>query len=278
MTHDEMELHRLRELVTIGSGTSACPSAEALARAASGESSASERAAIAEHLGTCSSCSEDYRVAASLRKWADSAAESIPLTKTTRATRVWSPTVAYAAAAVAIAAVGTALVLWNWSLREENGRLLARLREAAPSVTLPRQDDSEARLKTQAAEIATLQARLDDTTMPALNLPIVDLLPRDAQRGASAAAVTRVPAGATQVIFVITTAADPPDRDHELEITGPRGDVLWRGTGLRPNRERTFTVAVPRALLPAGTCRLQLSDLRNGKAVVVGNYTVRVEP
>lgn len=264
-----------------GEAAAACPSADALARAAAGEATARERRAIADHLATCASCSEEYRVAASLGEWAHNAsrdrdvlpgaARRAPSTERMRY-------LAYAAAVLLAVGLTTVLVAWGVSLREENWRLAGALQDSQRAAS--EAAGAAARAGTQTTAITELQARLDEALAPGLNVPIVDLLPNDALRGSPSAAAPRVPAGAPQVTFVMTTDSEPAPRDHELEIVGPSGNVLWRGTGLRPNAERTFTATVPRSLLPAGTLRLRLhvSAPPNGATRMIAEYLVRVEP
>ena len=179
------------------------------------------------------------------------------------------------ATAAALVVASAALLMWGLSLRQDNARLMSELvKEMKSSHSLA---EVTKRIDAQAAEIASMRARLDDALTPALNVPIVALLPTDAARGAPAPVVVRVPANARLVTFVVNLAAEPAAGSHELEIVGPAGTVLWRGPGLRPNAEKTFTVTVPRALLPAGTCRLRISVFQNGAHRVVGDYPITVE-
>jgi len=276
---DDTDLGQLRALVTAASQPSTCPSADTLARAAAGELSASERREVADHLSTCATCSEEYRVAASLAEWAQRTSSEIdPAGNPLRAVPVarWPLLATAAAALLAVGATAT-LVIWALSLRAENARLSAALDDSARGAAA-RSAETDAREHAQTTAIADLQARLADAQLPTLNIPIIDLLPRDVSRGASSPTSARVPAGAQEVAFVITPPSDPIERDHELEVVDASGAVVWRGSGLRPNAERTFTVTVPRTLLPAGTCRLRLLAPGNTGSRTVAEYVVRVEP
>ncbi len=276
---DDTDLADLRALVTAASEPSACPTADVLARAAAGELSASERRALADHLATCASCSEEYRVAVSLGEWARRTSSALDLPGAGRRaipTTRW-PMLAAAAALFLVAGLTAALVVWSLWLRNDNTRLAAALDDSTGRAAA-QSTDTHTREITQAAAIAELRSLLADARAPALNVPIIDLLPRDASRGASSSTTVRVPAGARDVAFVITTPSDPAQRDHELEIVGPSGERVWRGAGLLPNAERTFTVTVPRALLPAGVCRLRLLVPGNDGPRTVAEYAIRVEP
>jgi hypothetical protein len=178
-------------------------------------------------------------------------------------------------AAAALLVVSTALIMWSRSLRQENARLTTELVKEMKSAHSTAEVSK--RVESQAAEITSLRARLDDALAPALNVPIIDLVPGNVARGEAGPIVMRVPASARAVTFIVTLATEPLARDHELEIVGPSGTVLWRGEGLRPNAEKTFTVTIPRTYLPPGTCRLRVSLLQDGTRRVVGDYPLTVE-
>jgi hypothetical protein len=249
-----------------------------LGRIAAGEGDRGDRQQVADHLATCSSCSEEYRVAASLESWARQAAQDLGDTPRTAPLGIRLGQARFGFAAAAIGAVGVAAaVLWALSLRADNTRLSNALREQADSVRTARTEVGALR-EAQAKELTGLQARLDEALAPALNAPIVDLAPRDAFRGPSSDQLPRVPTGARLVTFVITPPSEPASANHELEIVSESGTARWRGSGLRPNAERTFTVTVPRALLPSGLSRLRLYESRAAGPRLIAEYAVRVEP
>lgn len=272
----------------------ACPSSDVLARAASGRAGLAERRAVADHLGTCALCSEEYRVAAGLRPWAQKVAADIDLadlpSDSPRAFRPRWPAVraiewvAFAAAALVLLGVTTALVTWNLVLRGENARLTAQRQEGqasqppaapSPAPTLP-DTENAARLERQATEIASLQARLDDALAPALNVPIVDLEPGDTLRGEKARPAVLVPSTSRLVTFILTTSTEPQSADHQLELVGPSGAVVWQAAGLRPSAEKTFTVTIPLTLLGNGTSRLRLYQGSSAGRRLLEEYQVRV--
>lgn len=268
MTNEEVD--RLRALLADGRAAGPCPPADLLARVAAGEASSSERDRIVDHLGACAACSEEYRVASSLMPWTEQAASVVSASPgRPTAARSWR-TFGSAAAAVLLVALSVGLLAWALSLRNENARLTATLLDVnrAP-ITTPR--DEAGREKT---EVAGLQARLNEALAPALNVPIIDLLPIDAVRGSGSQSVPRVPSAARLVTFVMTTASAPATAAHELEIVDSTGVAVWRGTGLRPNSDRAFTVTVPRSLFAPGTSRVRLYAAGR----LIAEYSVAVEP
>lgn len=249
-----MEIDLRHALAAAPDDRSSCPPSERLARVAAGEATAEERDLLADHLGNCVACSEEYRVAAGLGPWArDAAADAGGSAGHRRGARRPMP-LAYAASILIALTIGGGLGTWAWSLRGENRRLAAALGEQAARLT----GAADAEAGRQAAVIADLETRLAQAIAPDLNAPILDLLPRDGVRGAGSATLPRVAARTRHVTLVITTAGDPADRDHDLEIVDSTGTVLWRGSGLRPNRDRVFTAVVPTALLPPGTAHVRL--------------------
>jgi hypothetical protein len=271
----DLDVEQLRTLAAAARERSTCPPAELLARAAAGEADATERGVIADHLASCDTCSEEYRTAVALGPWARAAsADPIFSGPTRRTAPAWrTRTFAYAATALLALGATAALTMWGLTLRGENARLTAALQQrgADAAAGVAARDDA------QAKTIAELQGQLAEARSPTLNTPIVDLLPRDAVRGSPQATMPRVPAGATHVTLVITTASDPAAWEHELEIVDPAGAVRWRGSGLRPNAERAFTATVPVSLMPAGTCHVRLYERRNEGPRLVADYSIVVQ-
>jgi hypothetical protein len=280
----------------------ACPSSDILARAASGHAGRAERRVVADHLATCSMCSEEYRVAAALGPWAQHTEAAfdiadLPTYAPHRSGSRWpalsglerlglsaAQSLMLGAAALILIAATAALLTISITLRRENARLVAQRQDVQsqqpsapppPEVT-PRDAQDVAKLEAQAAEIVSLQARLDEALAPALNVPIVDLEPPDTVRGEKTRPAAQVPTTSRLVTFVLTTSTDPRSTDHEIELVGPSGAVVWRAAGLRPGQERTFTVTIPLSLLGNGMSHLRLYRGSNTSRTLVEDYPVRV--
>jgi hypothetical protein len=99
---------------------------------------------------------------------------------------------------------------------------------------------------------AGARAQLEALRAPQLNLPVFELLPAGVRRSAgdTGNSIT-VPAGAIQVALVLG-GDEPPAGPATLEIRDARGEIVWRGEGLRPGPLAAYTVAVPVALLADG--------------------------
>jgi hypothetical protein len=157
---------------------------------------------------------------------------------------------------------------------------------AEPSLPAPRERVLLALAATLAAATlglgiwnASLRRTAADQREPALNVPIVDLAPAGASRGAAPAPVRApVPSGAARVMLVLATAAPEAHGEYGLEIADADGRRLWRGTGLLRSRHGTFTASVPRELLAGGPRRVRLFAIDAGRESTLESYSLELDP
>ena len=64
--------------------------------------------------------------------------------------------------------------------------------------------------------------------------------------------------------------------NYALEITDEHGKMVWRGQGLRKSQENTFTLALPRSLLPAGKYQIKLYGLGGKQRELIEDYAVDI--
>src|SRR5262245_17925983 len=287
-------------------GGAECLSDEMLARAASDNLSQTERERVADHLTACSDCAEEYRLARSLKPWAGQVAASTSADAAVAQHQTEMPGRApqtgwrqllsapfravYFPAAVAavLLIVSVMLGFWIASLRRENARLVADLNGQRATRDQTAETEAEARRRledtTRRAEqdkqqIAELRQTLDELSRPQLNVPIIDLDPRDSTRGQSTPSVPTVdvPAGAHLFTLILHVAGQPSHESYELEVSDQRGDTVWRGSGLQRSPYDTFTVTLPRRLISVGQYRIRLYGIRAGRQERVADYAVRVQ-
>ena len=156
--------------------------------------------------------------------------------------------VAIAASLVAAVAAG----LWAVSLRQENRALRDTAAATGSDIA---QQLAAARARTQALEGEV--ARLQQPAV-ALNVPLIDLEPIGALRSGALPTVS-VSKTAPLVTLVLAVTGTPAREGYALEIRDPSDRVIWTGQGLVATSMGTVTLAVPRALLPAGTLTLRLT-------------------
>jgi hypothetical protein len=190
---------------------------------------------------------------------------------------------AYAIAA-ALLVVSLACVAWIISLKRENARMAARLNEqlasrdqASQSLTDARREleAAERRAEQQQTEIAELRRSVDDLSQPQVNVPITDL-EQQADRGGDGATTVTAPVGANIFTLILHVADGPSFPDYALEVIDGRGQRLMCAGSLLKSQLNTFTMALPRRLLPAGQYRLKLYGLRPGHGEVVAEYQMRL--
>jgi anti-sigma factor RsiW len=294
-----------------------CLTEEELASAAADELSQSELRRVAAHLVTCVDCAEEYRLVRPLNNWAQqvsvSAGEFVPAIatadiETTKPVKQswWQgfqsilvlSRVTYAVAAGF--AVGVlALGIWIVLLRGENQRIALRLdkeiaeREQAAasanhSLEETQQQLQEARRQVdemrnsnqatqQQSQVAELRRSLDELSRPHVNVPIIELEPQGTRRGEAAARTLTIPSRPSIFALVLNITSEQVYSDYAVEITDRDQKLVWSARGLQKSPQNTFTLALPRRLLPAGQYRIKLYGVDKNRREIVEDYSVRVE-
>jgi hypothetical protein len=286
-----------------------CPTSEELARSALGELGGRDRDRVSRHLVACSDCAQEFRLIGPLKQFsADAAAviEESGLTarsdKDTGASRrhpaaglfAWlSPIRLAPAIAFAALLICSVLVFRLVSLNTRNDELrrqaadredLVRRAAAAEQsldTTRRERDDAIARSDNDQAEISRLHdqiARAGPGARPELNVPIIDLDPRDSARGSSGAGGKdiRLPKSAASLLLILNITGERTYREYAIEIRDQAGSVRFEGKGLKRSSENTFTLTVPRSMLPPGRYRIVLYGLDGGQKALVQDYVVRL--
>ncbi len=126
--------------------------------------------------------------------------------------------------------------------------------------------------------VARLEKRVAELSRPRVNAAALEALPEDyAVRAAGAsAAVTRVPDRDVPVTLILLSEDARRFADYRLELLDADGRPSWEATGLERQPGGEFTVLLPPGSLPAGRATLVLSGLRDGAAVPVARYDLRV--
>jgi len=307
LTDEEMKALYQAQTGRSARGGADCPPEETLARAASGDLSPIERERVADHLMGCADCAQEYRLARSLKPWAGQVAATAGAGTSDRAehraemaspaTRpgwrqslsvLFRPGYFPAAVVAALLIVSIMLGFWIASLLRENARLIASLNgqrvtrdQTAEALAEARRrlEDTSRRAEQDKQQTAELRRTLDELLRPQFNVPIIDLDPRDSTRGqpAPSVPVIEVPAGAHFFTLILHVPGQPSHESYELEVADQRGAPVWRGPGIQKSPYDTFTVALPRRLIPAGQYRIRLYGISAGRQDRVADYRVRVQ-
>ena len=295
------------------SSRASCLTEEELARATAGELSQPENKCVAAHLMTCGDCAEEYRLVRPLKAFAEGAAAAladpssaqrqqaagaeIQPRKRTRGTlapwwqrpgMILSPArVAYAIAA-ALVIISVVLGAWIVSLRRDNQQIIARLdkegaerNQTAASASQSLEEANQHAQQDQ-SEIARLRDELSRKSVPSprpeLNVTIIDLDPRDSNRGSTQRTVKtiEVPRGTNYFTLILNVSGEPSFRDYALEIVNRNGKVSFEGKGLRRSPYNTFTVALPKSFLSAGQYQIKLFGVKGASKEMVQDYTLRI--
>lgn len=125
-----------------------------------------------------------------------------------------------------------------------------------------------------------LLGKVDVLAGPQVNLAVADLDPEGSgpREGTSAEPAELHPAASTDRILLILNLADwRPFAAYRLRMTNAAGQVVWESGDLARSDQGHFLLTLPRALLPAGTYRLQLSgQTSDGKQQKLAAYHLRI--
>jgi hypothetical protein len=244
----------------------ACPSSDVLAAAAASRAYAGDPAVL-DHLAQCADCALEYRLASSLQPWAAGAAASLSPPATTRPATGPERLLPLALAASLLLCVG--LIGWVMTLRQAGHRLETRV---ADTERLRQADDDEAvrqAARDRAPRIPPGSAGGLDR--PHANIPLVDLFPADATRGAGGDLPAVDPTRSPFVVFILNVRQPDEGARYAVELQDESGRRVWEAEGIAAGRE-ALTLAIPSALLSGDHYRIRLSRMRGG----VETYPFRV--
>jgi hypothetical protein len=260
-----------RPIEALGARMASCPPFDRVIASREGVLPEPEQAAVAGHVDRCAVCQAllrdalasdiEFTAADLSRGRARALAGQPPRPARNAPNRVWMLAVAASLAAVVMTG------LWARSLRQENRAL--RTAAAATDAAVAGQL-ADARVRTEALEREV--ARLAQPSV-ALNVPLIDLEPIGALRSGTSPAVA-ISRAAPLVTLVLAVTGTPARDGYTLDIRDSMDRVTWTGQGLVATSIGTVTLAVPRALLPAGDLTLRLSA---AGGTLVQRYAVRIE-
>ena len=182
-----------------------------------------------------------------------------------------SPALAFAAA---ILLVTVAMGIWGIRQRQESRRLAGQLEEERQRTAQleGEQQNVSDRAKELEQENLTLQERSRaveqsrsskraELRPPELNAPIYDLYPRGfVRRSEKGSEVNRinVPPGARSMTLILNGEGVSVYPSYVVEILDGKGQLIWRGRGLKRGNYGNFTITLDPAFLGKGTLRLKL--------------------
>jgi hypothetical protein len=289
LTDDELKRLYSRQTARSVHGGKECLSEEELLGLATGEVSKAERERMADHLMSCSDCSEEYQLTLSLKPLVDEATTS---EKRPQRIRNFPPVRALYAIAASMLIASICLGAWIFYLQREKRETISRLNEqlaekeraiAAANESLDdarrRLEETPKRNEKYEVQIAELQKSIAELARPQLNVPITDLDPQNSTRsGDDSSAVVSVPPNTNLFTLILNVSGEQSYSRYSIEIADERGKPVWSGSGLRTQSQlNNFTISLSRPMFPAGNYRIRLYGLQNGKRRLVESYFVRIE-
>ena len=267
MTDDRLPLAALVDTMrrqSVRATNHTCPTAEQLADVAAGLVNSATRRTVIAHLERCHTCAEDYRIVLELRSWSREAAGEMPVPHRRRRWMAWLWAPIRIPAGPLLASVLVA-ALWLLTTMRPDPLSPAPAGETRPTRTAPAAPAVE--------PPRAVEARPPVVTTPLLNVPIVDLEPRDAQRG-EASSLATIPSAAPVVTLVLTIDDRQRTPSYDVEIRRADGTVSYRGSGLVRTAESAASLTVPVTLFGRGVAVVSL--LRPGTRTVVQTYRLQV--
>jgi hypothetical protein len=246
---------------------SACPSTESLVRAAEEPGAAAPD--LLRHLAECPDCALEYRMAASLKPWAEGAAAAMTEAAPARHVGPSKTLLAYALAASLVASLGlgAATVVLNARRRS------AEVRWADARQDIERARDEAAR---RGREAASMRERAEALSRPQGHVPLVDLFPSDPARGAAASpAALTLSDDAGFAVLILNVRQRPRSASYAVELRDRRDGLVWVSE-LADAGQEALTLGIPSALLTGKEYRIRLYAASGDRRTLLEEYALRV--
>jgi hypothetical protein len=251
-----------RSLADGASSPDTCPPSSRFWEAQRGEVSSEDARELMDHVASCPSCAQAWRLAREL--------DDAQLAETPALERSWRRAGSIAAMAAMLLLALAAGYLF---------RGVSESRDPATASTGTEGSTLAAEAKLRAAEtrVAALEREIAGLSAAAhINVPFIELQPEPLRGGPRAPITAEMPAGATMAVLILATDGVAARDAHRLELIDEEGRVKWSASGLRTGADGAFTAVVPASQLPAGVYRLIASVDRAAVKVTVQEYRVRI--
>lgn len=124
-----------------------------------------------------------------------------------------------------------------------------------------------------------LLRRLGGLGHPRINVAVEDLAPETATRRGNGENIIRLPAKVDSLLLVLNLTeeqASAVHREYEIEIVDSHGRVAWQGVGLRKGEAGIFTIQLPRKLLTSGALEIEVYGRDGRQRVSVAGYHLEI--
>jgi anti-sigma factor RsiW len=163
----------------------------------------------------------------------------------------------------------------------ESRRLLEETTRRVEQESAARRVAEEELARRDAAETSSSRTEKrsvpDRRLVPDVNVPIIDLSPHDAGRGAQdSKAAIQLPPDTDLFTLILNLSGEDSSRDYSLQVTDRNNRTIWVARDLRKSPYNNFTVAMRQRSFPAGEYRLKIYGLRDGRRELIEEYAIRL--
>lgn len=244
--------------------TDECPAPSRFWDAQRGDVSAADARQLMDHVASCPSCAEAWRLARELDD-GGSTGMAAETASPQRLLPMARSIMALAAVVLLAVAVSAGYLL----------RAMSATRD--PSAAAGQTDGSGEKLRAAEARITALEqqiARLSSTAQ--VNVPFIELQPEPLRGVGRPVTAVEIPDSATVAVLILATDGIPAGQTHRVELIEESGRVTWSASDVRAGSDGAFTAVVPVSQLPGGTSRLLVLRDRAGERAVVQEYRMRI--
>jgi hypothetical protein len=124
------------------------------------------------------------------------------------------------------------------------------------------------------------ESQLAQLRQPQLNIPIYDIFSQESiRRSGDQSEVNRVAIPQTTKYFtlILNGEGQLTYPDYVIEIMDRKGQLVWRGEGLRRDSHGNVVMTLDKTFLGEGQYRLQLYGQRGGRTRRIAEYIVFIE-
>jgi hypothetical protein len=122
--------------------------------------------------------------------------------------------------------------------------------------------------------VAALRRTVSELSQPQLNAPVLDLQPSPERGSVESRTILKLPADVKFFTLVLNPLSPRDFPAYEVTIERAAGGVVWSRTGLEKNPYGSFSLAVPRSLLPGGTYTIRLAGKDGVHSEPLGEYSI----
>jgi anti-sigma factor RsiW len=126
--------------------------------------------------------------------------------------------------------------------------------------------------------VAALRRTVSELSQPQLNAPVLDLQPSPERGSVESGTTLKLPADVKVFTLVLNPASPRDFPSYAVAIERAGGGKVWSGEGLEKNRYGSFSLAVPRSLVPDGTYTIRLFGKDGVHNEPLGEYSIDTTP